>query len=177
MIAAPPRHVPTERELIVRCQRFEADALADLFEAHYDDLERYVGALVGDPARTEDIVRQVHARALDGLPLFRRYEAGLGPWLFRIANALLSDHTRNPTPPPAAFGQASEEDRLRSALLNLTPDQLDVVGLRFFAGLPTEVVARATGRRVGQVQALQHRALLALRRELEPPATETPEPA
>ena len=63
--------------------------------------------------------------------------------------------------------------QLRAAIRDLTPDQRDVLGLRLVAGLPADDVARATGRGMSRVQALQHRALLALRHALnpEPPAT------
>jgi RNA polymerase sigma-70 factor (ECF subfamily) len=53
---------------------------------------------------------------------------------------------------------------LVAALAALSPDQREVVLLRFVGDLPLEAVARITGRRVGAVKALQHRALENLRR-------------
>jgi RNA polymerase sigma-70 factor (ECF subfamily) len=166
-----------ERDLILRAQRYEAEALADLFDAHFDGVYRYVHTLVGDSAGTEELVRRVFLRALDGLPRYRRYESGFATWLERIANAVLSESGR-PTGSPAGVPSPDlpPEARLREAIRGLTPDQLDVLGLRFVAGLPADVVAKATGRGVGRVQALQHRALLALRRavsgEPDPSAAE-----
>ncbi len=46
--------------------------------------------------------------------------------------------------------------------IGLTPDQREVVTLRFVADLAIEEVARITGRPIGAVKALQHRALRAL---------------
>jgi RNA polymerase sigma-70 factor, ECF subfamily len=163
-VTASPAHDRSERDLILRAQRFEADALADLFDAHFDGLYRYVHTLVGDTAATEELVRRVFLRALDGLPRYRRYESGFATWLERIANAVLSESGRpagSPAPMPAL--DLPSEARLREAIRGLTPDQLDVLALRFVAGLPANAVARATGRGLGRVQALQHRALLALR--------------
>jgi RNA polymerase sigma-70 factor, ECF subfamily len=163
-----------ERDLILRAQRFEADALADLFEGHFDELYRYVHTLTGDGAATEELVRRVFLRALDGLPRYRRYESGFATWLERIANAVLSESGRPAgTPAPMPSLDLPPEARLREAIRGLTPDQLDVLALRFVAGLPANAVARATGRGVGRVQALQHRALLALRLAL----TGEPDPA
>ncbi|MDQ6917986.1 MAG: sigma-70 family RNA polymerase sigma factor [Candidatus Dormibacteraeota bacterium] len=163
-----------ERDLILRAQRYEADALADLFDGHFDGVYRYVHTLVGDHPATEEIVRRVFLRALEGLPRYRRYESGFATWLERIANAVLSESARPAgTPAPMPATDLPEETRLREAIRGLTPDQLDVLGLRFVAGLPADAVAKATGRGMGRVQALQHRALLALRRAL----AGEPEPA
>jgi DNA-directed RNA polymerase specialized sigma24 family protein len=51
---------------------------------------------------------------------------------------------------------------LHDALLQLTPDQREIVTLRFVADLSIEEVARITGRPTGAVKSLQHRALRVL---------------
>jgi RNA polymerase sigma-70 factor (ECF subfamily) len=51
---------------------------------------------------------------------------------------------------------------LHDALLQLTPDQREVVTLRFVADLAIEEVARITRRPTGAVKSLQHRALRVL---------------
>jgi RNA polymerase sigma-70 factor, ECF subfamily len=159
----------SEQELILRAQRFEAEALAELFDAHFDAVYRYLSVLVGDRAETEELTRLVFLRALDGLPRFRRFEAGLGPWLERIANLVLSEAGRAGVAGAGAVPtDLLREAQLRAAIRDLTPDQRDVLGLRLVAGLPADEVARATGRGKRRVQALQHRALLALRRTLNP---------
>jgi RNA polymerase sigma factor (sigma-70 family) len=173
-VRSAPARENSERDLILRGRRFESDALADLFDSNFEPLYRYVHALVGDPALSEDITRRVFLRALDGLPRYRRYESGFGIWLQRIANAVLSETASEVGPSPAVLAaDPPRSERVRQAILTLTPDQLDVLGLRFVAGLPANALARATGRGLGRVQALQHRALLALRRALE----EEPQPA
>jgi len=55
-------------------------------------------------------------------------------------------------------------------LAQLTPDQREVIGLRFVADLALEDVARITGRKVGAVKAMQHRALAQLARILDVPS-------
>jgi RNA polymerase sigma-70 factor (ECF subfamily) len=167
-----------ERDLILRAQRYEADALADLFDNHFDALYRYVHAFVGDEASSEELARRVFLRALDGLPRYRRFESGFATWLERIANAVLSESAATAGSTQAMPAPELPPDtRLRAAVRGLTPDQLDVLGLRFVAGLPADEVARATGRGLGRVQALQHRGLLALRRTLlgEPDPASQPE--
>jgi DNA-directed RNA polymerase specialized sigma24 family protein len=174
LMRSVPERDRGERDLILRAQRYEPDALAELFDGQFDALYRYVHTLLGEANASEEVVRRVFLRALDGLPRYRRYESGFSTWLERIANAVLSESDRPvgvPAPMPAKNLPAAA--RLREAIRGLTPDQLDVLGLRFVAGLPADAVARATGRGLGRVHALQHRGLLALRRAL----TGEPEPA
>ena len=171
-MAPPAVDDHSERELILRAQRYEADALADLFESNFDPLQRYVTAIVGDEAKAEEVLRQVFLKALASLPKFRRYETGFRPWLYRIANSILTGRARGTAASAAALPEGIGQDRLRRAIARLTPDQHDVLCLRFIAGLPATTVARATGRRTGQVLALQHRALLALRQSLAPEPAE-----
>ena len=56
---------------------------------------------------------------------------------------------------------------LRSALDRLTDRQRLVVVLRYFADLPDAEIAEALGLRPGSVRSLAHRAIAALREELE----------
>ena len=65
------------------------------------------------------------------------------------------------------------DPELLDALAQLTPDQREVLALRFVADLSLEDVARLTKRSVGATKALQHRALENLRAAVspdEPPA-------
>lgn len=156
----------SEQELILRAQRYEAEALAELFEANFDDVYRYVFGRVGDHSLAEDMTRQVFIRALDGLPRFRRFQTGFAPWLYRIANAILAARTRGEEAVEPLPADAPAPARLRIALGSLTPEQQEIVSLRFIAGLSAQMVASATGHRLSHVLALQHRALLALRRSL-----------
>ena len=56
---------------------------------------------------------------------------------------------------------------LTRALSQLTPDQREVILLRFVARMTSTEVGRQLGKTTGAVKALQHRALASLRRELE----------
>jgi RNA polymerase sigma-70 factor (ECF subfamily) len=57
---------------------------------------------------------------------------------------------------------------VRSALFHLTPDQRQVILLRYVEGWELEEIARAVQKPVGAVKALQHRAVARLRRLLAP---------
>ena len=76
---------------------------------------------------------------------------------------------------PAPEAAEPFDPDLVAALGDLTPDQREVVVLRFVADLPLEAVAAITGRPVGAVKSLQHRALAqlapAVRRRRTPTTT------
>ncbi|MBN1580915.1 MAG: sigma-70 family RNA polymerase sigma factor [Anaerolineae bacterium] len=59
-----------------------------------------------------------------------------------------------------------DRERLASALHQLTPEQQQVLALRFGEGLRTRRVAEVMDKTVGAVEALQRRALAALKRLL-----------
>jgi len=56
-----------------------------------------------------------------------------------------------------------DHERLRRALSCLTPEQQEVLALRYGEGLTARQVARVVNKTAGAVEALHHRALAALR--------------
>ena len=52
---------------------------------------------------------------------------------------------------------------MAAALQRLTPDQREVIALRFFAGLSSREAADLMGRQEGTIRGLQFRAIAALR--------------
>jgi len=58
------------------------------------------------------------------------------------------------------------DERVRSIIERLTPDQRDVLFLRIFGGLTVDEVAVVVGKRPGAVKSLQTRAFTAIRRQI-----------
>ena len=164
--------VATEAELLVRCQRFEPEALGDVFERFHDQVFAFLAARTGDAGLSEELTRETFIRALALMGKHRNRGAGLGPWLLRVANGRLVERRGMRSGPAPAQpisvdpGPEGEVTRLRAALDTLPPDQQEVLGLRFIAHLPLPVVARAVHRSQGGVRATQARALKALNRLL-----------
>ncbi len=63
-------------------------------------------------------------------------------------------------------------EQLMVATKQLTQAQREVISLRFAGGLPSAQVARLMGKSEGAIKALQHSALLKLRKILSPGDTE-----
>jgi DNA-directed RNA polymerase specialized sigma24 family protein len=80
-----------------------------------------------------------------------------------------ADAAARASPDPGPEERAIAGDHaavLRDALAALSPDQREVLALRFFGDLSGPEVAAVTGRRIGAVKALQHRGVRALERVL-----------
>jgi RNA polymerase sigma-70 factor (ECF subfamily) len=125
----------------------------------------------------EDLVGEVFLNVARDLPRFKGDDDALRRWVFTIAHNRLLDARRRaarrpqtarvPLPEVASPPPADPLDPdLVAALSTLTPEQREVVVMRFVADLSLDDVARITGRKVGAVKALQHRALEMLARQL-----------
>jgi RNA polymerase sigma-70 factor (ECF subfamily) len=150
-------------------QRREPDAWQRLFEAHHPIVFRAVLSQLGEPEAAEDITAQVFLEAVEGIDRFRERGRPIRAWLLAIARYRVSDWRRKQQRVPvaaadlAALVSPSPEETALTALLYLTPEQREVVHLRFIEGYRIEEVAVLTGRSGGAVKSLQHRGLARLR--------------
>lgn len=126
------------------------DALGEVFLHVARDIGRFSG---DDAALRRWVFSIAHNRAMDAHRKATRHRASLEAELADPAVRAVAP------PPPDPI-----DPELVDALATLSADQREVVVLRFVADLPLEAVAKITGRRVGAVKALQHRALENLRR-------------
>lgn len=135
-------------------------------------------------AEVDEVTNEVLAQVHTGLPSFSGDWLGLRSWVFTIAHHRMVDHHRRVkrrpievaedlAPEPVDGDVESEAldllsaQRVQDLLTDLSADQRQVVLLRIVADLPLEEVATAMSKSVGAVKALQHRALAALRRQLD----------
>jgi RNA polymerase sigma-70 factor (ECF subfamily) len=131
---------------------------------------------VPDP---DDALGEVFLQVARDIGRFSGDGPSLRRWVFSIAHNRAMDAHRKATRSRLSLEAELAEPRVREgappppdpldpvlvdAIGTLSPDQREVVVLRFVADLPLEAVAKITGRRVGAVKALQHRALENLRR-------------
>ena len=150
-----------------------------------NSIRRYVGAILRDSGRTEDVVAQTYLDAWRQLPRLRdpdRFNA----WVLRVAHNHAVDELRRPdsdpiedapeivapstAEPEEAFLRQTDIAAVRLAILELPSDQREVVTLRHLQGLRHSEVARQMGRSEGASRALLHRAMMHMRRTLERPS-------
>ena len=177
-----------ERALLERAGRYDEAALGELYDCYAPRIYAYVYRRVGCASLAEDLTGDVFVRVLQAIRSERLWRTSFRGWLYRIAHNVVVDHYRRQpqgVPVPldavqiAAGGDSLPEltqdalDRawLRGAIRRLTPEQQHVLALRFGEGLTARETARVMRKSTGAVEALQRRALAALRRLL---ARETP---
>jgi RNA polymerase sigma-70 factor (ECF subfamily) len=168
-------------EAIRRAQQGDQRAFDLIYDRFADALFRYMYARCGDPTLAEDLLGDLWVRVVERLPSFRLPASGVAPaftaWLYRIAHNLTIDSfrrkgagnlpldpgvsAREPTPDEQAI-QSDERRQLHAAIARLTPDQREVVMMRFIEERSSAEVAALTGRSEGAVKVMQHRALGAL---------------
>ena len=160
----------------------DPEAFGALFDHFYAPVYRYVAARVGRPSDAEDLTQIVFVKAIEALPRYEARGVPFGGWLFRLARNTAIDYLRTHrehTDLADVTGRATEErgpesitilrtdlDAVAGALGRLTPDQREVISLRFFAGLSPREVAEIMGRQEGTIRGLQFRAIESLRRSL-----------
>jgi RNA polymerase sigma-70 factor (ECF subfamily) len=173
----------SEDALIRRAQALDPGALAELYDRHFDGIYRYLYTRVRHQADAEDLTEQVFLKMVDSIQAYRPRGVAFSSWLYRIAHNLLVDRYRRagreamelstelrdhrPQADPAAMAQNSEDRRrLLQAIQRLTPEQQQLITMRFIDNLEVEEIARLTHRRPGAIHSMQHRALASLYRFL-----------
>ena len=133
------------------------------------------GAGVEDP---DGLANEVFLKAFRGIGEFDGGEERFRSWVFTIAHHAVIDErrrqARRPRTAPLERDVAARDDvesalgdeRVRSLLSGLPPDQRDVVLLRLVADLSIEDTAAALGKKPNAVKQLQHRAVRSLRARL-----------
>lgn len=171
-----------EANLVQRAKEGEQKAFAQLYEANFDRVYRYVVLRIGDKTEAEDMSQQVFLKALRSISSFKWQGTPFTAWLFRIAHNQVVDYLRKKTNQPATDVDESLVDdkrspqltvehnldikQLLSATKRLTHAQQEVISLRFASELSIAEVAKITGRSQGAIKALQHSAIISLRKAL-----------
>ena len=172
------------RRLVERGQQGDRDALEELYLIHFDRIYGYLHMSVGNRHDAEDLTTQTFLRMLESIGKFRFRSAPFSAWLFRIAHNLAMDHFRasrrwqpeEEVPEPQGQESLSAEDEAlheigKASMLELieglSPEQQQVLTLKFVFNFANADVATILGKTEGAVKSLQHRALVSLQKQLE----------
>jgi RNA polymerase sigma-70 factor (ECF subfamily) len=173
------RDEPATAASVERLIALDAEAWHDLFRQYFRRIYSFAYVRTGDPHLAEEIAAEVFAAATEAIPRYRPTGAPIAAWLYRIARNITADHLdrrrRRPqrTIEGLEIGSANwvpDVERradLQRCLAKLTPEQQEIIALRFFGDCTLSEAAAALGKSVGAVKVMQHRALVALRRQME----------
>lgn len=171
-----------ERALLARSQKGDLSVLGSIYDRYHQGLFRYARRLLGDETLAEDCVAETFSRFLKALQQNKGPRDHLQAYLYRIAHNWITDQYRKERylleelddslpetkeqPPESQLIERAEQERIRRALSQLPPNQRQVIVLRFIEEWENEAVAHALQKPVSAVKALQHRALINLRKHL-----------
>jgi RNA polymerase sigma-70 factor (ECF subfamily) len=173
------------RKLVERAQAGERDALEELYLIHFDRIYSYLHMTVGNRHDAEDLTTQTFLKMLESIGRFRWQAAPFSAWLFRIAHNLSMDHFRAnrrwqpeeevPEPPGSAERSAEDEalqsigrQSMISLIDTLSPEQQQVLTLKFVFNFANGDVATILEKTEGAIKSLQHRALVSLQKQISP---------
>ena len=172
------------RALVARAQAGDRGALEELYLLHFDRIYSYLHVSVGNRHDAEDLTTQTFLKMLEKIGSFRWQSAPFSAWLFRIAHNLAMDHFRArrrwqpeeevPEQPGdaedsaefAAMQTIGRESMLR-LIEELSPEQQQVLTLKFVFNFANSDVATILGKTEGAIKSLQHRALASLQKQIE----------
>jgi RNA polymerase sigma-70 factor, ECF subfamily len=173
----------TSEDTLTRVRRMDMVALAKVHDRYYPDVYRYVRYRLGDELITEDISSEVFMRLLDALHKRGGPSKDVRSWLIGTASNLVNDHLRRkysrrtetirdddrfttPGNLEESYELSDTHQQLQLAILKLTPEQQQVLALRFAGEYSLEQTAVEMNKTINAVKALQFRAVEALKRLL-----------
>jgi len=162
------------RELVARGQQGDRDALEELYLIHFDRIYSYLHVSVGNRHDAEDLTTQTFLKMLEKIGTFKWRSAPFSAWLFRIAHNLAMDHFRSRRrwqPEEESAELTAMETIGRESMLKLierlSPEQQQVLTLKFVFNLPNAEVAAILDKTEGAIKSLQHRALVSLQKQVQ----------
>src|SRR5258707_5209388 len=169
--------------LVGLAQNGDREALEALYLLHFDRIYSYLHLSVGNRHDAEDLTTQTFLKMLESIGRFRWQSAPFSAWLFRIAHNLAMDHFRArrrwqpeedvPEAPgseePSAELEAMQSigrESMLELIEKLSPEQQQVLTLKFVFNFPNGDVAKILDKTEGAIKSLQHRALASLQKQL-----------
>ncbi len=175
-------NLPIEEEMLRGAQRFDLSSLGAIYDQFSPGIYRYAMRMLNDEGLAEDCVAETFSRFLKALQSGKGPKDHLQAYLYRIAHNWITDSYRRQAPREVELDEFMKGDenalperqtesnmamqQIRTILRSLSPDQRQVLILRFVEGWENEEVAAALGKNVGAIKALQHRALEAVHKNL-----------
>lgn len=180
---------PSDAELVLRCQRGEAQAFNDLVSRHQDKIYNIILRFCGNAEDARDVSQRAFINAYRKIGEFKG-DSAFATWLYRIAfnqavsfkregkrreRSLTPRREDEPVLEPAddrspTEGLESDETRkkVRQALALLDEGDRQVILLKDIQGCSYDEIAAALEIPKGTVRSRLHRARLELKAKLKP---------
>lgn len=159
-------------------------AFTELFDHFAPRLKSYLQRLGMDSAQAEELAQEVMVVLWHKASLFDPAKSSLATWIFRVARNRRIDALRwakgreldgadpalrptAPEPPDETIDADHRDERVRRAMADLPPEQLEMVRMAFFLGFSHSRIAEETGLPLGTVKSRIRLAFGRLRKALQ----------
>ena len=165
-----------QENIIARARRGDADAFEQLVVAYREQVFRLALRMCGSEADADEVAQEAFLSAWKALPNFRG-ESQFSTWLYQLTTHAAIDLMRrekrqiaaadditevsaaDPAPSPQQQAEQSEQREIvRDAILQLAPEQREVVVLRFMEELSYEEIGAVLKLPSGTVKSRLNRA-------------------
>jgi RNA polymerase sigma-70 factor (ECF subfamily) len=154
----------------------------ELYEEYFPKVYNYVRYRILDPTTADDLTARTFYKALDRRSSYDPSRAGFGTWILTIARNAVNDYLRanrryklfsvrwlrdraSITPnPEQLLIEREAQDRLLSAIGELSKRERDILALKYAAGKTNRSIADMAGLSESNIAVIVHRAVAKLRR-------------
>ncbi|PIR88525.1 MAG: hypothetical protein COU09_01780 [Candidatus Harrisonbacteria bacterium CG10_big_fil_rev_8_21_14_0_10_44_23] len=172
-----------EIDIIELAKKGDQDAFATLYDHYHTPIYRFVVLKVSLRHEAEDLAHEVFLSAWRNLPRFKSRGFPFSSWLYKIARNRVIDYYRTAKPKvdlediPQGLTQDDvdhEADlnldfdlkRVKAAMQTLSPDQQDVLILRYVEDYSPKEISKILKKKEGTIRIIQHRAIKALKEKI-----------
>lgn len=168
-----------DSQLLQRARQDDKEAVAQIYRDYVESIYQFVRLRVGDAQVAEDITSTVFMTLIDDFAKGKGPRSSLRGWLFQVARYKIYDtygqqhtlplETINQLEsftgnPEVELGQSLNRDMLRALIGQLSPDQQEILLLRFDQQLSLQETADIMSKNINTVKTLQLRAVKRLRK-------------
>ena len=176
---------PEDQALIVRLQRRDPQALAELYDLYGGLAYSLVLRVIRDKAIAEDLVQETFLRVWNRVHSIDSERGAIGPWLLAIARNRAIDYLRSSAGRERNSVELDESEhaplyremesgifisdqvrRVKAAMDKLAPNYRTVVELAYFEGMTQPEMSAKMGQPLGTIKTWMRTALQSLRDEL-----------
>jgi len=172
-----------EEKYIKLAKSGKAESFGFLYDAYHERIYRFVYLKVSQKEEAEDITHQVFLSAWQNIKNYNSRGFPFTSWLYQIAKNKIIDYYRS-NKPRISIELVSEKnmeasliadpsstnfieiESVKKAISKLTPEQQDVLIMRFIEDLPIKEVAATLNKTVGAIKLIQFRAVNKLKQIL-----------
>ncbi len=176
--------VTQDEDLLQRARNRNREAVGQIYEQYMEPIFQFVRLRVGDTHTAEDITSTVFVTLVKALQEGKGPRNHLRAWLFQVARNQVYDHYKRDEPlpietldqwfaapddinPELQVLQSLDAETIRGTIRQLSPDQQEVLLLRFDQQLSLQETADIMGKNINTIKTLQVRALAKMRKLIQ----------